>query len=118
MITAAFHKNGMKHLANGNLNNHCDDPRDESSSNISKDKSSVMIPEQDYTQPPVPQGQENTPEIDIVINNVVCSFSVRCHLNLRQIALNGCNVEYKREYGVSIPNYLHSIKSIFHQDFF
>ncbi|CAH0392945.1 unnamed protein product [Bemisia tabaci] len=100
MITAAFHKNGMKHLANGNLNNHCDDPRDESSSNISKDKSSVMIPEQDYTQPPVPQGQENTPEIDIVINNVVCSFSVRCHLNLRQIALNGCNVEYKREYGM------------------
>lgn len=41
------------------------------------------------------------PEIDIVINNVVCSFSVRCHLNLRQIALNGINVEYRRENGVS-----------------
>lgn len=41
------------------------------------------------------------PEIDIVINNVVCSFSVRCHLNLRQIALKGVNVEYRRENGVS-----------------
>uniref|UniRef100_A0A0K8TKU0 TATA box-binding protein-like 1 n=1 Tax=Tabanus bromius TaxID=304241 RepID=A0A0K8TKU0_TABBR len=37
------------------------------------------------------------PEIDIVINNVVCSFSVRCHLNLREIALNGFNVEYRRQ---------------------
>lgn len=45
--------------------------------------------------------EEPTPEIDIVINNVVCSFSVRCHLNLRQIALHGTNVEYRRENGVS-----------------
>jgi hypothetical protein len=45
------------------------------------------------------------PEVDIVINNVVCSFSVRCHLNLRQIALTGCNVEYRRENGVS-PVYI------------
>lgn len=44
--------------------------------------------------------EENEPEIDIVINNVVCSFSVRCHLNLRQIALNGINVEYRRENGM------------------
>lgn len=44
---------------------------------------------------------EEEPEVDIVINNVVCSFSVRCHLNLRQIALNGVNVEYRREHGVS-----------------
>lgn len=43
---------------------------------------------------------EPEPEIDIVINNVVCSFSVRCHLNLRQIALNGINVEYRRENGM------------------
>ena len=42
------------------------------------------------------------PEVDIVINNVVCSYSVRCHLNLRQIALQGCNVEYRRENGVSL----------------
>lgn len=40
------------------------------------------------------------PEIDIVINNVVCSFSVSCHLNLREIALNGTNVEYRKENGM------------------
>lgn len=40
------------------------------------------------------------PEIDIVINNVVCSFSVRCHLNLREIALSGSNVEYRKENGM------------------
>lgn len=44
--------------------------------------------------------QEPEPEIDIVINNVVCSFSVRCHLNLREIALNGRNVEFRRENGM------------------
>ncbi len=43
---------------------------------------------------------EPEPEIDIVINNVVCSFSVRCHLNLREIALNGINVEFRRENGM------------------
>lgn len=43
---------------------------------------------------------EAEPEIDIVINNVVCSFSVRCHLNLREIALTGMNVEYRRENGM------------------
>lgn len=43
---------------------------------------------------------EEAPEIDIIINNVVCSFSVRCHLNLRQIALTGVNVEFRRENGM------------------
>ncbi|XP_072937024.1 TATA box-binding protein-like 1 [Epargyreus clarus] len=51
------------------------------------------------TQPPAEE-EEDTPEIDIMINNVVCSFSVKCHLNLRQIALNGVNVEYRRENGM------------------
>ncbi len=46
-------------------------------------------------------GDGGTPEVDIVINNVVCSFSVRCHLNLRDIALRGLNVEYRKENGVS-----------------
>ncbi|XP_055620536.1 TATA-box-binding protein-like [Toxorhynchites rutilus septentrionalis] len=46
------------------------------------------------------QDQEAEPEIDIVINNVVCSFSVRCHLNLRDIALKGFNVEFRRENGM------------------
>lgn len=43
---------------------------------------------------------EEEPVVDIVINNVVCSFNVRCHLNLRDIALRGLNVEYRKENGV------------------
>lgn len=50
--------------------------------------------------PAQPAEDEDTPEIDIMINNVVCSFSVKCHLNLRQIALNGVNVEFRRENGM------------------
>jgi len=46
--------------------------------------------------------QEDSPEIDININNVVCSFNTRCHLDLRRIAMEGVNVEYKRENGVCI----------------
>lgn len=46
------------------------------------------------------QAEQEPRELDIVINNVVCSFSVRCHLNLREIALNGSNVEYRRENGM------------------
>ena len=45
---------------------------------------------------------QDKPELDIVINNVVCSFNVRCHLNLRDIALRGLNVEYRKENGVRI----------------
>lgn len=53
------------------------------------------------TATPAPaEEEEETPEIDIMINNVVCSFSVKCHLNLRQIALNGVNVEFRRENGM------------------
>ncbi|XP_053666537.1 TATA-box-binding protein-like [Anopheles marshallii] len=44
--------------------------------------------------------QEEQPEIDILINNVVCSFSVRCHLNLHDIARQGNNVEFRRENGM------------------
>ncbi|CRK90887.1 CLUMA_CG004575, isoform A [Clunio marinus] len=44
--------------------------------------------------------EEPEPEIDIVISNVVCAFSVRCHLALKDIALNGANVEFKRENGM------------------
>jgi len=52
-------------------------------------------------QPPAKEEvKEESPEVDIVINNVVCSFSVRCHLNLKEIALNGSNVEYRRENGM------------------
>ncbi|KAJ2953857.1 hypothetical protein O0L34_g1487 [Tuta absoluta] len=77
---------------------------------------SHMVPDHEYCeagqQQPAPQPEaaqsadpaaaeeEDTPEIDIMINNVVCSFSVKCHLNLRQIALNGVNVEFRRENGM------------------
>lgn len=50
--------------------------------------------------PVAAEEEDDTPEIDIMINNVVCSFSVKCHLNLRQIALNGVNVEFRRENGM------------------
>lgn len=57
--------------------------------------------QEDYQNNAVlPMVISDEPEVDIVINNVVCSFSVRCHLNLRQIALNGCHVEYRRENGM------------------
>lgn len=44
--------------------------------------------------------EADEPEIDIVINNVVCAFNVRCTLALKEIALHGANVEYKRENGM------------------
>nr|XP_053627377.1 TATA box-binding protein-like 1 [Cherax quadricarinatus] len=40
------------------------------------------------------------PVIDIMINNVVSSFSVACHLDLRKIAREGNNVEFRRENGM------------------
>jgi len=46
------------------------------------------------------EAEDSSPTLDIVISNVVCSFSVRCHLDLKKIALSGCNVEYKREQGM------------------
>lgn len=44
--------------------------------------------------------EAESPTIDIVINNVVCSFNVKCHLNLREIATMGANVEYRKENGM------------------
>lgn len=46
------------------------------------------------------ENEEPEPEIDIVISNVVCAFSVRCPLALKDIALQGANVEFKRENGM------------------
>ena len=56
-------------------------------------------------------GKEQPGVIDIVINNVVCSFSVGCHIDLREIAMTGQNVEYRREHGVSILSTQCSLKS-------
>ena len=54
------------------------------------------------TNGPVTEG-EQTPDVipvDVAINNVVCSFSTKCHLNLKRIAMEGSNVEYHRQHGV------------------
>lgn len=42
----------------------------------------------------------DTKTMDVTINNVVCSFSTKCHLNLKRIAMEGSNVEYHRQHGV------------------
>lgn len=62
----------------------------------------TQVQAQQPTNAPRAPSPPPTPEVDIIINNVVCSFSVKCHLNLRQIALEGVNVEYRRENGVSV----------------
>jgi hypothetical protein len=49
-----------------------------------------------------PSAEEESPTINIVINNVVSSFSVCCHLNLRKIASEGVNVEFRKENGVGM----------------
>lgn len=35
--------------------------------------------------------------LTLCVTNVVCSFSTRCHLNLRKIAMEGMHVEFKKE---------------------
>lgn len=63
----------------------------------------VVVASSEVMEQPAAAGgteADASPVIDIVINNVVCSFSVRCHLNLRQIALTASNVEYRRENGM------------------
>lgn len=45
--------------------------------------------------------EEESPVLDIFINNVVCTFSTRCYLNLKKIAMEGAHVEYRRENGAS-----------------
>jgi TATA-box binding protein (TBP) (component of TFIID and TFIIIB) len=39
-------------------------------------------------------------EPEFTVNNVVCAYSTRCHLNLRKIAKEGMHVEYRKENGV------------------
>lgn len=101
--------NGMKPLQNGTYT-HLD--MDKLRSGVGHELSSMKTDElcevksdlcdeneQKY-QSEIPSAATEEQEVDIVINNVVCSFSVKCHLNLRQIALTGCHVEYRRENGV------------------
>ena len=63
--------------------------------------SGLVEPPRVASSPPTTvQSEPEEPVIDIVINNVVSSFSVSCHLDLKHIAQNGHNVEYRRENGV------------------
>lgn len=54
----------------------------------------------DHQQSELVESEDQT-EVDIHINNVVCNFTLRCHLNLRQIATHGANVVYNREQSVN-----------------
>ncbi|XP_049775731.1 TATA box-binding protein-like 1 [Schistocerca gregaria] len=101
MMAAAIQENGLQLLPNGNLAHNIGNVEPETE----PDGTSQRLMPAEGPQQPVAQAENQTdsgetPEIDIVINNVVCSFSVRCHLNLRQIALNGANVEYRKENGM------------------
>ncbi|XP_050436972.1 TATA box-binding protein-like 1 isoform X1 [Adelges cooleyi] len=49
---------------------------------------------------PVQDCLTDKPSLTISISNVVTNFSVKSHLNLRYLALNGCNIEYRRENGM------------------
>ncbi|XP_023016397.1 TATA box binding protein-related factor 2 [Leptinotarsa decemlineata] len=109
-MATIIQNNGMKPLSNGNglvhqvqningfehvnMLNNSDKPQ----LTESNDEQCDVKSEQNETDENVETVEE--PEIDIVINNVVCSFSVRCHLNLREIALSGANVEYRKENGM------------------
>lgn len=108
MMAAAIQENGLQLLPNGNLAHNISNVNSEPVHDVinseSDGASQCLIPAEG-TQQLAAQAENQTdsgetPEIDIVINNVVCSFSVRCHLNLRQIALNGANVEYRKENGM------------------
>lgn len=90
MMTTAIQNNGIS-LANGSIGH-----VEVNESNMAPESLSTTNTSTSTEKPSEP----DPPEIDIVINNVVCSFSVRCHLNLRQIALTGANVEYRRENGM------------------
>ncbi|XP_045158182.1 TATA box-binding protein-like 1 [Mercenaria mercenaria] len=57
-----------------------------------------VVPE-GYDPTPQPE-EEDVPMLDISINNVVCSFNTKCHLNLKRIAMEGSNVEYHRQHGM------------------
>lgn len=98
IMATAIQKNGMKPLTNTSIN-HVEDVKNLNDTDICKEEKDERIFD-GQIQPYMEAHEQEPRELDIVINNVVCSFSVRCHLNLREIALNGSNVEYRRENGV------------------
>ncbi|XP_024882119.1 TATA box-binding protein-like protein 1 [Temnothorax curvispinosus] len=112
-MATAIQENGMKPLTNKSLNRVKDVNNLENANSCTENKDNRLFDGQlqSYVghaeerheaiqEEPQEEAHEEPPELDIVINNVVCSFSVRCHLNLREIALKGSNVEYRRENGM------------------
>lgn len=97
-MATAIQKNSMKPLTNRSLN-HVENVDNLDNTDICTEVKDNGLFKEDI-QACVTEPEQETPELDIVINNVVCSFSVRCHLNLREIALHGSNVEYRRENGM------------------
>ncbi|XP_043274944.1 TATA box-binding protein-like 1 [Venturia canescens] len=97
-MATVIQKNGMKPLTNGTLN-HVEnvDSLDNAAICAESEKGEKLYKCSTETEE---AETEAPPEIDILIRNVVCNFSVRCHLNLREIALTGSNVEYRRENGM------------------
>lgn len=106
-MATVFQKSGMNSLSNGAVNHlvmdqyMLKDPVQQQKIPDDQLQLQTVQAQNEVMQQCDKSKEEPEPEIDIVINNVVCSFSVRCHLNLRQIALNGVNVEFRREHGVS-----------------
>ncbi|KAK9871953.1 hypothetical protein WA026_015201 [Henosepilachna vigintioctopunctata] len=100
-MTTILQKNAMKTLPNGNGGIHHD--LEHQVQNIEVNNYNEVCGDTEVKEDLemlTDSIQSEGPEIDITINNVVCSFSVRCHLNLREIALNGTNVEYRKENGM------------------
>nr|AIY54302.1 TATA-box-binding protein 1 [Colaphellus bowringi] len=110
-MATVIQNNGMKPLSNGNslVHHQIQNINGFEHVNMLNDNEKPQLTQPKDEQCEVKSEQNETeqiteiieePEIDIVINNVVCSFSVRCHLNLREIALSGSNVEYRKENGM------------------
>lgn len=95
-LTATLPTNGNGGLVslNGGLNNNA---LHESNLNSLKGDVNMNLNDKEMIEE-----EEEQPEVDINISNVVCHFNTKCHLNLRKVAMNGANVEYKREQGVSV----------------
>lgn len=74
-----------EHLENGQV-----DGKNESNSNLAEDDTSSEVVEPQKEIDPVK-------DLKLTITNVVASFRVRCHLNLRRIAQEGINVIYQKE---------------------
>jgi len=124
IMATAIQENGMKPLTNKSLNHVKDINNLDNANSCTEEKDNRLFDGQlqsyvDHTEEhhkkiheqPHEEPYEEPPELDIVINNVVCSFSVRCHLNLREIALNGSNVEYRRENGVCANFYIFALST-------